>query len=125
MLNSEKLRRDAFQACIQWRLMQDKLPGRESLDAELKKIAALVRSIAKRARDTEFDQAAGWCESILAAVEGLELGVDRNASMHLLGHAALSLNQVFRPETSAQDSLNEIDATVALIRAREAQKLAS
>lgn len=125
VLNSEKLRRDAFQACIQWRLMQDKLPGRDSLDAELKKIAALVRSIAKRARDTEFDQAAGWCESILAAVEGLELGVDRNASMHLLGHAALSLNQVFRPETSAQDSLVEIDATVALIRAREAQKLAS
>jgi DNA-binding response OmpR family regulator len=125
VLNSEKLRRDAFQTCIQWRLMQDKVPGRDTLDVELKKIAALVRSIAKRARETELDQAAGWCESILAAVEGLELGVDRNASMHLLGHAALSLNQVFRPDSSAQDSLNEIDATVALIRAREAQRLAS
>ncbi len=45
--------------------------------------------------------------------------------MHLLGHAALSLNQVFRPDASAQESLGEIDATVALIRAREVQKLAS
>jgi DNA-binding response OmpR family regulator len=125
VLNTEKLRRDAFQLCVQWRLMQDQLPGRGSIDEALDKAANLVRSIAKRARDTEFEAAAGWCESILAAIEGLQLGVDRNASMHLLGHAALSLNQVFRPESSAHDQLGEVDATVALIRARTAQKLAS
>ncbi|MBV8976099.1 MAG: hypothetical protein JO261_09945 [Alphaproteobacteria bacterium] len=125
LLNAEKLRRDAFQVCIQWRLMQDKRPGSAGLGGELERISALVRSIAKRCLDTRFDQVGEWCQSILAAVEGLELGVDRNASMHLLGHAALSLNQVFRPESSDQESLSEIDATVALIRAREAQKLAS
>lgn len=125
VLNTEKLRRDAFQLCVQWRLMQEQVPGRASIDDALNRIAALVRSIAKRSRDTEFEAAAGWCESILAAVEGLQLGVDRNASMHLLGHAALSLNQVFRPESSAQDQLGEVDATVALIRARNAQKMAS
>lgn len=125
MLNAEKLRRDAFQLCVQWRLMQDQLPGRASLDEALERIAALARSIAKRARNAELEDAEGWCDSILAAVEGLQLGVDRNASMHLLGHAALSLDQVFRPENSAQDQLGEIDATVALIRARSAQKLAS
>jgi DNA-binding response OmpR family regulator len=125
VLNTEKLRRDAFQLCIQWRFVQDKLPGRESIEDELARISALASSIAKRARDTEFDQAVDWCDSIRAAVEGLELGVDRNASMHLLGHAALGLNQHFRPDSSPQECLNEIDATVALIRAREAQKLAS
>ncbi len=126
VLNAEKLRRDAFQVCIQWRLMQEHMPGRGPAgEGELTRIGQLVRSIAKRSRDTDFEQAAGWCESILAAVEGLELGVDRNASMHLLGHAALSLNQVFRPDTPAQEQLSEIDATVALIRARNAQKLAS
>jgi len=125
VLNAEKLRRDAFQLCVQWRLMQDQLPGRASLDEALERIAALARSIAKRARSGELEIAEGWCDSILAAVEGLQLGVDRNASMHLLGHAALSLDQVFRPENSAQDQLGEVDATVALIRARTAQKLAS
>jgi len=125
VLNSEKLRRDAFQVCIQWRLLQDQLPGHASCNAHLAKIADLTRSIVKRSREMSLDQAASWSDSILAAVEGLELGVDRNASMHLLGHAALSLNHVFRPETPASEQLAEIDATVAIIRARMAQKLAS
>ncbi len=38
--------------------------------------------------------------------------------MHLLGHGALSLHQIFYPEKSPADQLSEIDATVALIRAR-------
>jgi hypothetical protein len=78
----------------------------------------LTQAVAKRCRETEFEIAVGWCESVLAAVEGLELGVDRNASMHLLGHAALNLNQVFQPEKSTADHLSKIDATVAIIRAR-------
>jgi DNA-binding response OmpR family regulator len=125
VLSSEKMRRDAFQACIQWRLMQEKIAGRGTAGEELGKIAELASAIAKRARAADFDSAAGWCDSILAAVEGLELGVDRNASMHLLGHAALSLNQLFRPDSSPEESLREIDATMALIRARDAEKLAS
>ena len=54
-----------------------------------------------RSRGTEFDAAVEWCESVLAAAEGLALNVDRNASMHLLGHAALSMHQVFHPDKSA------------------------
>jgi hypothetical protein len=43
-----------------------------------------------------------------------------------LGHAALSLNRVFRPEIPVHEQLAEIDTVVATIRAREnAQKLAS
>lgn len=125
VLKTEKLRRDAFQVSIQWKLLQSRVPGQAEYDEHLTKIARLVRAIAKGCRDSELDQAYGWCDSILAAVEGLELGVDRSASMHLLGHAALSLNLVFHPERSAAEQLAEIDAIVAGIHGRTAGKLAS
>jgi DNA-binding response OmpR family regulator len=117
-LTSEKLRRDTFQACILWRLLQEQIfvPGQVSPD--LAKLQALTRSIAARSEGTEFQPAVEWCEAVLAAAEGLSLGVDRNASMHLLGHAALSLHQIFHPEKSPAEQLSEIDATVAIIRAR-------
>jgi DNA-binding response OmpR family regulator len=117
-LTSEKLRRDTFQVCILWRLLQEQIfvPGQISPD--LAKLQALTRSIAVRCEDTEFQPATEWCEAVLAAAEGLCLGVDRNASMHLLGHAALSLHQIFHPEKSPAEQLSEIDATVAIIRAR-------
>lgn len=125
-LTSEKLRRDSFQVCILWRLLQEQsiLPGHPPHD--LTKLITLTRSIETRARDTEFEPAVEWCVSILAAAEGLTLGVDRNASMHLLGHGALSLHLIFHPEKTPADQLSEIDATVAIIRARnQAEALAS
>ena len=51
--------------------------------------------------------------------------MDRNASMHLLGHAALNLNQVFSPEKTTNDQLSEIDATVAIVKARTQTAMAS
>ena len=118
LLNSEKLRRDAFQISILWRLMQEYVAGVMSISHDLEKIGMLAKGIARRCRDTEFEVAVDWCDSIQAAAEGLLAGVDRNAAMHLLGHASLSLNHVFHPEKSTTDILTEIDATVAIIRAR-------
>ncbi len=126
MLTSEKLRRDAFQICILWRLMQEQTIVAGQVSADLAKLQALAKSIEARSRDSEFEPAVEWCESVLAAAEGLSLGVDRNASMHLLGHGALSLHQVFHPEKSAAEQLSEIDATGTIIRARgQAEALAS
>ena len=123
-LTSEKLRRDTFQVCILWRLLQEQMfvPGQVSPD--LAKLQALTRSVDVRCEGTEFQPAQEWCEAVLAAAEGLCLGVDRNASMHLLGHAALSLHQIFHPEKSPAEQLSEIDATVAIIRARNQQDVA-
>ena len=118
LFNSEKLRRDVFQICILWRLLQESSPGERSYAEELAKLAQLTKAVSKRCLESEFEIAVGWCESVLAGVEGLELGVDRNASMHLLGHAALNLNQVLQPGMSTADHLAKIDATVAMIRAR-------
>jgi DNA-binding response OmpR family regulator len=117
-LTSEKLRRDSFQVCILWRLMQEEAVVAGQVSPDLARLQAITRSVEARVRDTEFHPAVEWCEAVAAAAEGLTLNVDRNASMHLLGHAALSLHQVFHPEKTAADQLSEIDATVALIRAR-------
>jgi len=125
MLNTEKLRRDAFQVCILWRLVQDNPPGTQRHDADLVKLRELTRSVMQRCVDTEYQPAVEHCDAVLGAIEGLEMKVDRNASMHLLGHAALSLNQFFTPEKSSTDHLAEIDSTVAAIKAREEQALAS
>jgi hypothetical protein len=125
-LSTEKLRRDAFQVCILWRMVQDAPLVAGQTSPDLLKLQALAKSIEARSTDTEFQPAVEWCQSVQAASEGLALGVDRNASMHLLGHAALSLHAVFHPEKTAADQLSEIDATVALIRARsQAEALAS
>jgi DNA-binding response OmpR family regulator len=125
-LTSEKLRRDSFQVCILWRLVQDAAIVAGQTSPDLAKLQVLAKSIEVRSAGTEFQPAVEWCQSVMAAAEGLALGVDRNASMHLLGHSALSLHQVFHPEKTAADQLSEIDATVALIRARtQAEALAS
>jgi DNA-binding response OmpR family regulator len=124
-LTAEKLRRDSFQICVLWRLMQEQPAGALQNSVDLAKLTNLARSIDRRCRDTEFDSAVSWCDSILAACEGLQLGVDRNASMHLLGHAALNLHQIFFPEKSPAEQLSEIDATVAIIRARNQPAIAS
>ena len=118
-LHSEKLRRDSFQVCILWRLMQEQRPGQPQVQVDLEKLSGLARRWSGAAVKPNIDAAVEWCESVLAATEGLELGVDRNASMHLLGHAALELHQIFHPEQSPAEQLAEIDATVAIIRARK------
>ena len=122
----EKLRRDSFQICILWRLLQEQRHDAPQYATDLNKLANLARAIERRASNTGGEKAVEWCASILAATEGLKLDVDRNASMHLLGHAALSLHQLICAEKSPADQLNEIDATVAIIRARsQATALAS
>jgi DNA-binding response OmpR family regulator len=125
-LTTEKLRRDSFQLCILWRLLQEQPLLAGQAPPDLIKLQLLAKSVEARAKDSELGPAVEWCQSVLASAEGLAVGVDRNASMHLLGHAALSLHQFFYPEKTPADQLSEIDATVALIRARsEAQALAS
>ena len=117
-LTTEKLKRDSFQVCILWRLLQDSPVVAGQIPADLPKLMNLSRSIEARCLDSDFEKAIEWCQSVTAAAEGLAAGVDRNASMHLLGHASLSLHQIFYPEKTAADQLTEIDATVTLIKAR-------
>jgi hypothetical protein len=118
VLHSEKLKRDAFQICVLWRLIQTLPSDKVAASSDVAKIKDLTKSVEARCNDLQVEHAGEWCQSVLAAIEGIEVGVDRNASMHLLGHAALSLNQLFSPEKTTNDHLTQIDATVAIINAR-------
>ena len=120
VLNTEKLKRDAFQVCILWRLIQDQSPEAPKYEAELTKVGVLSKAIGRRCRETEFEVAIEWCDGIVNAVEGLEVGVDRAAAMHLLGNCSLNLIQLLSPEKSAEQHMAEIDKTVAMIKARNA-----
>ncbi|HET7334082.1 MAG TPA: hypothetical protein VFI93_03120 [Rhizomicrobium sp.] len=124
-LTSEKLRRDAFQVCILWRLVQDAAPKSRKYDGEMEKLKIIASNISKRCLDTDYEAAVEWCDSILSAVDNLREGEDRNAAMHLLGHAALGLNRVFDTEKSSAEHLKEIEATVAIIKARHQTAMAS
>lgn len=119
VLTTEKLRRDAFQLCVLWRLMQSKASAKGVVEVDLVKLKEKTRAIARRCLDTEFEQAANLCQSILAAIEGFEAGVDRNASMHLLGQSALALNALLSPEKNAAEHMEAVEASVALVKARQ------
>ena len=125
VFTSEKLRRDAFQICVLWRLMQGSVGLSSECDAELTKLSRVVKSVARRIHDTPFEKAGRWCEAIFGAIEGLERGADRNVAMHLLGHAAINLSQVFACEKGLNESLAEIDTTVRMIKNRHQIQLAS
>jgi DNA-binding response OmpR family regulator len=124
-LNSEKLKRDAFQICVLWRLMQEDAPRTGEYDVDLTHLKDVTKGVARRSLDTQFEDAGEWCSSVLAAIDGLEAGADRSASMHLLGHAALNLDHLFSPDKAANDRLAEIDATVAIVKARTQTAMAS
>jgi DNA-binding response OmpR family regulator len=122
--DAEKLARDAFQVCVLWRLLQAMVPSSPNYASDLAKLKIVTQSVSRRSRDTIFAPAIRWCESIMGAVEGLEAGVDRNASLHLLGNAALHLHLVFDPDMPNSDRMSQIEATVAIIHARNQMEMA-
>jgi DNA-binding response OmpR family regulator len=123
-LHTEKVRRDAFQICILWRMLHDKVPGQESYVRDLAKIGQLARAIARRAEEWAMAGTTQWCDSLLAAVEGLEQDIDRTGAMHLLGHAAMNLNQLVSPEKTTAEHLVTIDEAVAAIKVKLAAQRA-
>jgi DNA-binding response OmpR family regulator len=125
-LAGEKLRRDSFQVCILWRLLQEQRPDMPQFQADLIKLGNLTRAIERRCTETGQEKMLERCSSILTVTDGLNNGADYSTAMSPLGAAALSLHQLICPEKSPIDQLNEIDATVAIIRARnQATALAS
>jgi Response regulator containing a CheY-like receiver domain and a GGDEF domain len=115
-LASEKLMREVFRICVLWRMLQDDDPG-ETV-AHLAGLRDLIQSVTRRCRARELELALPWCETIHAAVEGLHFGVDRNASLHLLGQGALTLNEMVQPQRSRSAHMQAIEETVATIRSR-------
>lgn len=123
-LNDEKLRRDAFQVSILWRLMQEQPRGGQRYEVDLSKLASIIKGIDQRCRLFNTAAPLASCEAVFAALEGLEVGPDRKDSLGRLGEAAMALHKAVAPEKPLDAHLAEVDATVAVIRARDQTRLA-
>jgi DNA-binding response OmpR family regulator len=129
-VNAEKLRRDAFQLCLQWRLIEQRRPSARDLSDMLDRMGALAAEVKHRAAGTEYETIAKWCESVIECTEAigsmLQFSSDADPShgptlmpmMHLLGHAALTLGEIYAPGEAKPTLLDELDAIAARIDIR-------
>jgi DNA-binding response OmpR family regulator len=129
LINYEKMRRDAFQLCVQWRMLEQRHPGARDYREILQNMQGLVSEIKRRAAGTEREEAAEWCDSVTEAARCLNLAAERSrndphyqpdfdAPIHLLGHSTLTLGQIFANDEIRSVDLVEIDAIVARIDVR-------
>lgn len=123
-LNNEKMRRAAFQLCLQWRLLETRMPGKREFAEMLNRIASLNNDISRRASEAQETALHGHCQAIESALNAIRTmtvfakshshGVgDVGPSLRLLGDAALSLSRNFSPNSSLSSQLAELDAVVA------------
>jgi CheY-like chemotaxis protein len=129
-LNREKVRRDAVQLCLQWRMLERRSPGARDFCEVLPRIGRLAAEVKRRAALTNQGAAQKWCDSIAQSLEGLiemtarptnaASPADYQALLSPLGHAALSLGQMFAAEEVSPSRLVELDDIVAVRTARSA-----
>jgi|GEM_PF-523930 len=129
-VSAEKIRRNAFQLCLQWRLIEQRKPAPRDLSDTLERMAELAGEVKLRAAGTEHELAAKWCESVIDCTEAistmLQFSTEDDESqaptlapmMHLLGHAALTLGHMFSAGASEPDLLVELDAIAARVDVR-------
>lgn len=117
LLNSEKLRCEAFQIYVFSRMMQSDTPESTNYPDVMAKIGTLIKAVEKRSRETEFAVAVESCQPVLLALERLDHGGDRTPSLNLLVQSALKLLQVVGPEKPESEHFLEIDEAIAAIRA--------
>ena len=133
-INRERLRRNAFQLCVQWRLLEQRRSGGPVFAETVARMRVLAGEIRRRAKGMADDFAAKWCQSVedsLHAIVAMSEAV-KNASddslldlgppTHLLGQAAMALGQKFAPRDVQPGRLVELDALVARIDSRSGEE---
>ncbi len=123
-LNQEKMRRAAYHLCVQWRLLETRMPGKREFAEMLNRIESLNIDISRRAWESQETALHGHCQAIESALDTIRTmtmfgkshghGIaDIGPPLLLLGDAALSLSRNFSPNISLSSQLNELDAVVA------------
>jgi len=106
ILNAEKLRRDAIQLCMQWRLLGQRQPGSSEFFVVMTRLETVVKDIKRRAPSSKAEAAAEWCDSIIDSVGTVtamksaalaQSRADFRPPLHLLGQAVMTLGQMFAP----------------------------
>ena len=125
-LNLEKLRRDAVQLCLQWRLLERRSPGALDFGGILVRIGRLAGEMKVRGALIRQDSVPELCETIEKSVrELIELtGADRpaecQAPLNRLGKAAFALGQMFAAAEVQPERLVELDDLVSRRAAQSA-----
>jgi DNA-binding response OmpR family regulator len=130
-INFEKVRRNAFQICVQWRLLEQRRPGGHEFADSLRRLHALNEDLARRAGGHTRDSALRWSATLAEAVAAVRRIVDPSNKdddglldiappMQLLGQAALNLGRMLAPGDLQAGYLQDVDAVVSRINAPQA-----
>lgn len=129
-LHFEKLRRDAVQLCLQWRMLEHRAPAAKDFGDILSRMGRLGAEMKSRAIQVRRDAASEWCEMVVRSVQtlievtGSAAGMDKSAGckepLGLLGNAALTLGQMFAAAEVEPARLVELDDLVSRRAARPA-----
>ena len=129
-LHLEKLRRDAVQLCLQWRMLEQRSPAAKDFGEIIVRMARLASEMKGRAVQVRRDSASEWCDIVVQSVETLieltgsaaaaDKSADCKAPLGLLGNAALTLGQMFAAAEVEPARLVELDDLVSRRAARPA-----
>ena len=129
-VNIEKVRRDAVQLCLQWRMLEQRTPGARDFCEILPRIERIAGEMKRRAGAADQTGAEEWCTAVIESVQALAQiaakggesgdGADYRPRLSLLAHSALTLGQMYAAEEVAPARLVELDQLVARRSARSA-----
>ncbi len=126
-LNTEKVRRDAVQLCLQWHMLERRRSDAHDYAEILGRIGQVASEIKNRALLLRQDAVPGWCDSIEDSVRTLlELAraaapdgdARRKAPLGMLGHTAMSLGRMLAAEEVEPAQLVALDELVTRRSAR-------
>jgi DNA-binding response OmpR family regulator len=130
MLNHQKMRRDAVQLCLRWRMLEQRTPGARDFCEMLPRIAGIASEIDRRAGIANHQAARESCDSILKSAaaliamgegaDGAGSGMDYRPLLSLLGRATLTLGKTLAPEEVEPARLMELDRLIASRKASTA-----
>jgi DNA-binding response OmpR family regulator len=134
-ISQQKMRRNAIQLCVQYRLLEQRRPGGHDFAEVLGRMRDLTEDLCRRAAGSQRS-ALECCHAMrdsLAAIERMietskheaeDMLLDLGPPMQLLGHAALSLGRILAPGELEGNRLVELEAmanrvTPGVLRAQD------
>jgi DNA-binding response OmpR family regulator len=132
VVDVQKMRRNAFQLCVQWRMLEQRRPGGQDFADALSRIRSLNDDIKRRADGTSHADGLESCGTVDEALAAIQLVLDQAREksdsaiidlappLQKLGEAAQALGRRYAPGDMQSGQLAEVDAVVSRINGRAA-----
>ncbi len=130
MLNAQRLRRNAFQLCVQWRLLERRRAGAPDFREALQRMHAISTDTVSRLSGAGHAAALQYCAALDAALGAVQTALDLareghpssrldlRAAIGMVGEAVMVLALLFAPEDLEPANLLALDQLVARIDVR-------